>query len=96
VFATQDANGDFRQLFLQASCASLVQIAENIPGSAAILPAVPVLSSSGLCSPQSSALNAAFARYKQNPRLVPEAPAVAALTKGTAAKQLFYPKLPTN
>jgi phospholipid/cholesterol/gamma-HCH transport system substrate-binding protein len=96
VFATQDANGDFRQLFLQASCASLTQIADNVPGSSAVLPVVPVLSSSGLCSPQSTALNKAFARYQQNPRLVPEAPAVSALATGKAAKELFYPKLPTN
>jgi phospholipid/cholesterol/gamma-HCH transport system substrate-binding protein len=96
VFATQDANGDFRQLFLQASCASLTQISNNVPGSAAVLPVVSALSSSGLCSPQATALNKAFARYQQNPHLVPEAPSVSALATGKAAKELFYPKLPTN
>ena len=30
VFSIQDANGDFRPLFLQASCASLAQIAQNL------------------------------------------------------------------
>jgi phospholipid/cholesterol/gamma-HCH transport system substrate-binding protein len=96
VFATQDANGDFRQLFLQASCASLTQISQNIPGSAAVLGITGLLSSTGLCSPQAAALRSDFSRYQQNPRLVPEAPAVSALAKGTAAKHLFYPKLPTN
>jgi len=50
VFATQDANGDFRQLFLQASCASLTQITQNLgPLSAVVLNLAPILSSSGLC-----------------------------------------------
>jgi phospholipid/cholesterol/gamma-HCH transport system substrate-binding protein len=50
VFATQDANGDFRQLFLQASCASLSQITQNLgPLSAVVLNVLPVLSNTGLC-----------------------------------------------
>jgi hypothetical protein len=50
VFATQDANGDFRQLFLQASCASLTQITQNLgPLSAVVLNTAPILSNSGLC-----------------------------------------------
>jgi phospholipid/cholesterol/gamma-HCH transport system substrate-binding protein len=50
VFASQDANGDFRQLFLQASCASLTQIVQNLgPLSAAVLNLTPILSNTGLC-----------------------------------------------
>jgi phospholipid/cholesterol/gamma-HCH transport system substrate-binding protein len=50
VFATQDANGDFRQLFLQASCASLAQINQNLgPLSAVVLNTLPILSNTGLC-----------------------------------------------
>src|SRR5438270_1169513 len=50
VFATQDANGDFRQLFLQASCASYTQITQNLgPLSAVVLNLAPILSSSGVC-----------------------------------------------
>jgi phospholipid/cholesterol/gamma-HCH transport system substrate-binding protein len=96
VFATQDANGDFRQLFLQASCASLAQVAANIPGSAAVLSLAQILTSKTTCPTQAQAARADFARYQQNPRLVPEAPAVSALATGQAAKELFYPKLPTN
>ncbi len=50
VFATQDANGDFRQLFLQASCASLAQITSNLGAlSSVVLNAAPILSNTGLC-----------------------------------------------
>jgi phospholipid/cholesterol/gamma-HCH transport system substrate-binding protein len=50
VFATQDGNGDFRQLFLQASCATYEQIAQNLgPLSTLVLNVVPILSNSGLC-----------------------------------------------
>ena len=37
VFATQDANGDFRSLFLQASCASLSQVVQNLGPLAAVV-----------------------------------------------------------
>ena len=96
VFATQDANGDFRQLFLQLSCASMAEIAQNIPGSAGILGLSGLLSSSTTCPTQAAALRSDFSRYQQNPKLVPEAPAVSSLATGTAAKELFYPKLPLN
>src|SRR5205085_11147021 len=50
VFSVQDANGDFRQLFLQASCASLEQIAQNIGPAAMVgLNRLPILSSANLC-----------------------------------------------
>ena len=50
VFSTQDANGDYRQLFLQASCASYSQIVQNLgPLSALALNLTPVLSNTGLC-----------------------------------------------
>lgn len=94
VFATQDANGDFRQLFLQASCASLSQIANNIPGSAAVLAIAQILTSKTTCPTQSAAASAAFARFQQNPRLVTQAPVVSQLVRGAAAKDLFAPKLP--
>lgn len=96
VFATQDANGNFRQLFLQASCASLAQIASNIPGSGAVLGISGILTSRTTCPGQSAAASADLSRFRQNPRSVPQAPVIASLTKGTAAAQLFQPKLPTN
>lgn len=96
VFATQDANGDFRQLFLQASCASLSQIASNIPGSGTVLNIDQILSDASLCPTQAAAAREDFSRFQQNPRLVTESPVVSQLVTGAAAKDLFDPKLPTN
>lgn len=55
VFSTQDANGVFRPIFLQASCASLAQIANGISGSALLLNLTPILSDANLCPPSSTA-----------------------------------------
>jgi phospholipid/cholesterol/gamma-HCH transport system substrate-binding protein len=98
VFATQDANGDFRQLFLQGSCASLAQIAQNIPGSEAVLALTGVLTSTNTCPQQAAANRQAYARWHQlHPNLaVPPSTPLSALTTGKAAQSLFYPKLPTN
>ncbi len=50
LFSTQDANGDFRPIFLQASCASLAQIAQNAgPTSLLVLNLTPILSDLHLC-----------------------------------------------
>jgi phospholipid/cholesterol/gamma-HCH transport system substrate-binding protein len=70
VFASQDANGDFRQLFLQGSCASLTQIAQNLgPLAAVVLNLTPILSNSGLCPGGSSAgLSKDFKAYRQTLR----------------------------
>jgi phospholipid/cholesterol/gamma-HCH transport system substrate-binding protein len=50
LFSIQDANGVFRPLFLQASCASINQIAQNITGSSLVLNLEPLLSPTGVCS----------------------------------------------
>ena len=58
LFSVQDANGDFRPLFLQASCASLAQIVQNSPSpqlAMLILNVVPILSSTKLCPAQHGA-----------------------------------------
>jgi phospholipid/cholesterol/gamma-HCH transport system substrate-binding protein len=98
VFSVQDANGDFRQLFLQASCAALSQVASNIPGSESILNVTGILTSSTLCPTQSAANRAAYARYvQQHPNIASQGtPTISSLTSPNAAKTLFYPKLPSN
>ena len=55
VFSIQDANGVLRPLFLQASCASLNQIAQGLSGSALLLNLTPILSDANLCPPQDTA-----------------------------------------
>jgi phospholipid/cholesterol/gamma-HCH transport system substrate-binding protein len=98
VFSTQDANGDFRQLFLQASCATLSQLANNVPGSEAVLNLTGILTSNTLCPTQAAANRAAYARYTQeHPNLAKQSTTSSSLLESPdAAKQLFYPKLPTN
>jgi phospholipid/cholesterol/gamma-HCH transport system substrate-binding protein len=56
LFSIQDANGNYRPLFLQASCATLTQIVNGIPGSGAILNLIPILSNTGLCPTQAKAI----------------------------------------
>jgi phospholipid/cholesterol/gamma-HCH transport system substrate-binding protein len=55
LFSIQDANGVFRPLFLQASCASLNQIAQGVSGSALLLNLTPILSDANLCPAQDTA-----------------------------------------
>ena len=98
VFSVQDANGDYRQLFLQASCASLSQIAQNIPGSESVLALTGILTSKTTCPQQAAANREAYARYlQQHPNIAKQSsPTLQTLTTGAAARQLFYPKLPTS
>ncbi|MBV9473757.1 MAG: hypothetical protein JO206_12375 [Solirubrobacterales bacterium] len=65
LFSIQDANGDFRPLFLQASCASLAQIASNVPNAETIFNLTPILTTAGLCPAQAAADVADYKRYQQ-------------------------------
>ena len=56
LFATQDANGDFRPIFLQANCAALASIANGFPGAEALYNLTPILSNLGLCPAQAAAI----------------------------------------
>jgi phospholipid/cholesterol/gamma-HCH transport system substrate-binding protein len=65
LFSIQDANGDFRPLFLQASCATWAQIANAITGSEAVLNLTPILSNAGICPKQAAAHARAYNLYQQ-------------------------------
>jgi phospholipid/cholesterol/gamma-HCH transport system substrate-binding protein len=82
VFASQDANGPFRQLFLQGSCASLSQIVQNLgPLSTVVLNLIPVLASSGVCPGGSStAVAHDLRRYQQGLKAPASTGAVAGKT----------------
>ncbi|HWF50648.1 MAG TPA: MlaD family protein [Solirubrobacteraceae bacterium] len=56
LFSTQDANGDYRPIFLQANCATLAQIANGFPGAEVLLNLTPILSNLGLCPQQAAAI----------------------------------------
>jgi hypothetical protein len=72
LFSVQDANGDFRPLFLQASCATYTQLinslnlATNGLGSEAesVLNLSPILTSAGLCPTQAAADQADYKNYQ--------------------------------
>jgi phospholipid/cholesterol/gamma-HCH transport system substrate-binding protein len=96
VFATQDANGDFRQLFLQASCDSLAQIANGIPGSEAVLAVTGILTDAQLCPKQAAADAQDYARWRATVGAHVPLTSRGTLTGGATLKDLFYPKLPTN
>jgi phospholipid/cholesterol/gamma-HCH transport system substrate-binding protein len=109
LFSVQDANGDFRPLFLQASCATLAQIANASPLQEVIMNLTPILTSTGLCPTQAAADARAFEKYKQqhpatatasgNPTLSQiQALQPHAAGSGSVPKSntLFLPKLPIN
>jgi phospholipid/cholesterol/gamma-HCH transport system substrate-binding protein len=64
LFSVQDANGDFRPLFLQASCATWSQIVANQgPLSVLVLNLLPILGNAGICPGGSSALPTLLRSY---------------------------------
>jgi phospholipid/cholesterol/gamma-HCH transport system substrate-binding protein len=93
LFSVQDANGDFRPLFLQASCASLAQIAQGIPGSEAVYALTSILTSANTCPAQAAANASAFSRVKQQQGSNTTA---GSTLSGAGSQHLFLPKLPTR
>jgi phospholipid/cholesterol/gamma-HCH transport system substrate-binding protein len=111
LFSVQDANGDFRPLFLQASCATYSQLVNGVgqaaPGAGAVLENLlnltPILTSANLCPAQAAANQADFAKYQAKQQsLAGTASSTASSTAnavvGGAAKALapFDPKLPVK
>jgi phospholipid/cholesterol/gamma-HCH transport system substrate-binding protein len=106
LFATQDANGDFRPLFLQASCATFAQLVNGTPAAAAVLNLTPILSNAGLCPQQSSAIVTAYRKYQARHQSASNGNAVtralgalegkASDVATGASNDLFLPKLPTK
>ncbi|HET7048381.1 MAG TPA: MlaD family protein [Solirubrobacteraceae bacterium] len=103
LFSVQDANGDFRPLFLQASCATFAQLVNGTPAAAAVLNLTPILSNAGLCPQQRQAIVAAYRKYQANQSSSGNAAtrAVGAITNSAGANTgapnpLFLPKLPTK
>jgi phospholipid/cholesterol/gamma-HCH transport system substrate-binding protein len=108
LFSVQDANGDFRPLFLQASCATMAQLANSSPLTEVLMNLTPVLTDAGLCPTQAAADQAAYAKYQQQHPATSTAQSNSA-TSGISAlsphagsgpagtkSNLFLPKLPTG
>jgi phospholipid/cholesterol/gamma-HCH transport system substrate-binding protein len=67
LFSVQDANGVFRPLFLQLSCATIAQIVNSVNGALleTLLNLTPILSNLNLCPTQATANTRAFNLLKQ-------------------------------
>lgn len=96
LFAIQDANGDYRPLFLQASCATLTQIVNSIPGAESLLNLTPILTNLGLCPKQAAADIAAYKQYEsklstKRALAVRQGQSASSVTTST-----FQPKLPVK
>lgn len=89
LFSSQDANGDFRNLFLQMSCASAAQIANNSPVGEVLYNLTPILTNAGLCPKQAAADATAFSLSQQK-----KLPAWARNTNTGGVKVPFLSKLP--
>jgi phospholipid/cholesterol/gamma-HCH transport system substrate-binding protein len=67
VFAVQDGNGDFRQAFIQLSCATINQLTNQVPGGATILLGLnltTILSNANLCPAQAPAVQSQFRNFQ--------------------------------
>jgi phospholipid/cholesterol/gamma-HCH transport system substrate-binding protein len=107
LFSVQDANGDFRPLFLQASCATYAQIVNGVGEAAGgagplienLFNLTPVLTSANLCPAQASANAAAYQSYQAKQQSAGNtASSTTNAVVGGAAKALapFDPKLPVK
>jgi phospholipid/cholesterol/gamma-HCH transport system substrate-binding protein len=108
LFSVQDANGIFRPLFLQASCATLSQLIDNlnVGGSSlgtafeGLFNLTPLVGSAGICPQQASAVTAAYKKYAvKHPNAAKQVNNVSAngQTNGVvSALANFDPKLPTR
>lgn len=95
LFDSQDGNGDFRNLFLQLSCASAAQVAGGANGALqeVILNLTPILTDAGLCPTQAKADAAAYKAYQSGTLSAKQARDTNAAGKTNVP---FDPKLPTN
>jgi phospholipid/cholesterol/gamma-HCH transport system substrate-binding protein len=110
LFSVQDANGDFRPLFLQASCATYAQLANDSPLEEVVMNLTPILTDAGLCPTQAAADATAYQAYEKKHPATSTASSNQSLSqvealqphtsssKGSVAKSsnLFLPKLPVN
>ncbi|MGZ4175964.1 MAG: MlaD family protein [Solirubrobacteraceae bacterium] len=107
LFSVQDANGDFRPLFLQASCATYTQLINSLNSASgglgsefeSVLNVTPILTSAGLCPNQAAANQADFAKYQAKKQsLAGQVTSNAVSANGGVAKALapFDPKLPVK
>ena len=104
LFSIQDANGDFRPLFLQASCATYAQLVNSLNlasnGLGSELEGVdnltPILTSAGLCPTQAAADAADYKQYQAQQQGSPTAKVMTATGHTTTSLAPFDPALPVK
>ena len=106
LFSVQDANGDFRPLFLQASCATYTQLVDGLNQASgglgsefeSVLNLTPILTTAGVCPTQAAADQADFQKYQAKQQGLSGTVSSTAKAVGGAAKALapFDPKLPVK
>jgi phospholipid/cholesterol/gamma-HCH transport system substrate-binding protein len=103
LFSVQDANGDFRPLFLQASCATYTQLvnslnlASNGLGSQleSVMNLTPILTTAGVCPTQAAADSAYYKQYEAQKQGM-SAKVMTATGHATTTLAPFDPALPVK
>jgi phospholipid/cholesterol/gamma-HCH transport system substrate-binding protein len=110
LFSVQDANGVFRPLFLQASCATYAQLVAGLNAASSglgsefegLLNLTPILTTAGLCPTQATADTADYKRYEAKQAAASRTAESRAVVKGagdratTTTLAPFDPTLPTK
>jgi phospholipid/cholesterol/gamma-HCH transport system substrate-binding protein len=96
LFSIQDANGDYRPLFLQLSCATIAQIANFDPAVESLLNLTPLLSSVGVCPKQAAADAAAYRQYQSRLGARRALAAADGRSASSVTAPPFLPKLPVH
>jgi phospholipid/cholesterol/gamma-HCH transport system substrate-binding protein len=108
LFSVQDANGVFRPLFLQASCATLSQLIDNLNAGGqsfgtqieGLFNLTPIVGAAGICPKQAAAVTAAFKQYSaKHPNAAKQVNNVSADGRANgvvSALSNFAPKLPVR
>jgi phospholipid/cholesterol/gamma-HCH transport system substrate-binding protein len=96
LFSVQDANGDFRPLFLEASCETLTNIADSVPGAESILNLTPLLTSPTICPTQAAADKADYEKYEKDLGLERDLAEASGKSASSVIAPGFEPKLPEH
>jgi phospholipid/cholesterol/gamma-HCH transport system substrate-binding protein len=96
LFSVQDANGDFRPLFLEASCGTLTNIADSVPGAESILNLTPLLTSPAICPTQAAADASDYKKYEDDVGLARNLAEAHGLKATSVIAPGFEPKLPAR
>jgi phospholipid/cholesterol/gamma-HCH transport system substrate-binding protein len=105
VFAVQDGNGNFRQGFIQLSCATMSQLMNGPPLGGAVLSGLnltTVLSDLNLCPAQGGAVQAQYKNYQSHGSASPYStanPAVSSQLRKNGVSNIgnqFLPHVPTS